>query len=158
MTVLVGISLHICLNILARDILTGRLARSKDSCISHCDAFCQTAWRKSIWFAKMIGISQTAWNHTSDTFLLKPRKEFLNLIPNMLLTYSRQPLLGRRLTLEGLYISIEGRSALGRNKGELASPPLAHWLMPKDHILSHYPECITDCGCVRIYLPPASCF
>lgn len=136
--ILVGISLHIYMSILSREILRSRLAGSKGLHTSQCDTFCHTLVCKNNW--NLMNSSEIVHQYT---FLLKPRKRLLNFTPKMLLTDITSPLqlclFGRRLILERLhlkdfYIFTEAWRGPGKNRSEpvsdLNSPTLAQWLLP----------------------------
>lgn len=101
--ILVGISLHIYMSILSREILRSRLAGSKGLHTSQCDTFCHTLVCKNNW--NLMNSSEIVHQYT---FLLKPRKRLLNFTPKMLLTDITSPLqlclFGRRLILERLHL------------------------------------------------------
>lgn len=124
--ILVGISLHICVSILAREILR-RLAGSKGLHISQCDTFGLNLVCKGN--RDLMNSSETVHQYT---FLLKPMKSLLNLTPLLLLT-NITSLLQLWVCLEGdecwrgyiqvkgIYIFTEGWRGHGRNKSEFGS-------------------------------------
>lgn len=155
---LVGIYLHSCLSILARETFRTRFAGPKCLLMSQCGLL-----------QKYLSLMNSSEIIHQYTFLLKKRKRLLNLILN---TATNQYHINSQLksiwkktdfggaTFKGhLYFSLKQERGPGKNKSEPGSNldiNIVSGFCPRTIFSVIFQECITNSGCVRIYLLPAS--